>query len=168
VVARRHFDGVPADVNLMLELEVRFRGERNISNRMLEHLPGKTVDQIQSKRARPTYKRMREDRFRTLIPDRSLHPRCKGAGHVQNPLRRRRPPKKKGVSCHLHPNCLGRWCRPRHTLHNHPPVRSHSCGCRRSRWLEKNRPLALLDPATASSMAPRLQSITHSLSGGMG
>ncbi|KAH0818596.1 hypothetical protein GEV33_004195 [Tenebrio molitor] len=41
-------------------------GERNISNRMLEHLPGKTVDQTQSKRARPTYKRMREDRFRTL------------------------------------------------------------------------------------------------------
>jgi glutathione S-transferase len=33
-----------ADVNLMLELEVRFRGERNISNRILEHLTGKTVD----------------------------------------------------------------------------------------------------------------------------
>jgi hypothetical protein len=78
VVARRHFDGVPADVNLMLELEVRFRGERNISNRMLEHLPGKTVDQIQSKRARSTYKRMREDRFRTLDTRPVLPPEVHG------------------------------------------------------------------------------------------
>lgn len=47
--------------NRMLELEVRFRGERCVASLMQESLPGKTGKQIRDKRALSSYKKRRDE-----------------------------------------------------------------------------------------------------------
>lgn len=46
--------------NLMLDMEIRFRGERNMARRMVDFLPGKTLKQIRDKRAILSYKKRRD------------------------------------------------------------------------------------------------------------
>ena len=45
-----------AEIDLMLQLELRFKGHPRIAKEMVSHLPGKTVKQIRDKRREAAYK----------------------------------------------------------------------------------------------------------------
>jgi hypothetical protein len=49
------------EIDLMLRLETELLGERNISSKMCQHLPGKSNKQMRDKRAEATYRTMKED-----------------------------------------------------------------------------------------------------------
>lgn len=51
---------------LMLELEIRFSGERNVASCMQEFFPGKTGKQIRDKRALASYKKKKEEALAPL------------------------------------------------------------------------------------------------------
>lgn len=72
MVQTAHKDKVPKtgrvfttmEIEHMLDLEVRLRGERNVARAMLPFLPNKTIKQIRDKRNEQNYKRWKLERLR--------------------------------------------------------------------------------------------------------
>jgi hypothetical protein len=70
------------EIDLMCELELRFRGDRLIANKMTEFFPNKTNKQIRDKRAEKTYK----NRIAAILEERATEPSNSDSGETDRQI----------------------------------------------------------------------------------